>query len=153
MSNFGVHRRETTWAVSWCGQVRRHVGSPFTGTVQLSGLGLRPIPCTGNIIWCPFHIELGKALSVLTFSPVNLRHLRLNLLPWSRFLRDTSDRVFECPDECHGRWKAFRMNQTSTQSCLDADCTQIRTLGQFYNAVVFMAAQPSKNWYTRRLSP
>ena len=93
---------ETTWAVSWRGQVHRHVGSPFTGTVQLSGLGFRPIPCKGNIIRCPFHIELGKALFVLTFSPVNPRHLRLHLLPWSA-LNKSQDSVFECPDECYGR--------------------------------------------------
>ena len=59
---------ETTWAVSWCGQVRRHVGSPLTGTVQLTGLGLRPNPCKGNIIRCPFHIELGEALFELTLA-------------------------------------------------------------------------------------
>ena len=58
---------ETTWAVSRGSRVRKHVGSPL-GTVQLTGLGLRPNPCKGNIIRCPFHIELGEALFVLTLA-------------------------------------------------------------------------------------
>ena len=64
---------------------------------------------------------------------------------WSQLHVKPDDSVFECPDECHGRVEGFGVNQTSTQSFLAADCTRIRTLGQFYNAVVFMAAQPSKD--------
>ena len=97
---------ETTWAVSWCGQVRRHVGSPFTVTVQLSGLGLRPIPCKGNIIRCPFYIELGEALFVLTLAR-STRGTYGYISYHGRWLKSPCDSVFECPDECYGRVEGF----------------------------------------------
>ena len=57
------------------------------------------------------------------------------------------------PTNITGRWKAAGWNQTSIQHCLAADCTRICTLGQLYNVVVFIAAEISNNWYTKRLSP